>query len=282
MDGLKAEYEAKVAELVENHRQLEDRLKQDMKLLWGYGNPCCRRMLRNADSPQLESAEDTLARETLAKTLKRLPDGASEVGLLWKDDRRPKDNGQHALNIFLSSEKRMKRQKDLWSEFDQTVQEWVAKKYAVLKTPDLKDKGYYIPTFMVVREDKLTTKFRLIMNGKFQFQGKCINDYLLSGPNVMNRLAEVLIRFRHHKYVLTCDVSNMFLRVKVPLEDRRYLRFFFRDQNGELKTVEMSSHAFGLTQSPFVVMESVNREAREVEEAAPFRQSRHSARFDRG
>ena len=163
----------------------------------------------------------------------------------------------------------MKRHGALWSEFDRTVNEWVAKGYASLLDVNLQDKGYYIPTFMVVREDKLTTKFRLIVNGKFQFNGKCINDYLLSGPNVMNRLAEVLIRFRHHKYVLTCDVSNMFLRVKVPPKDRKFLRFFFRDSKGQLKTVEMSSHAFGLTQSPFVVMEAVNRRARQMGKTHP-------------
>ena len=73
----------------------------------------------------------------------------------------------------------------------------------------------------------------------------------------MNKLAEVLIRFRYHKYVVTCDISNMFLRVRVPKEDQKFLRFFFRNREGELKVVQMCSHAFGLTQSPYVVINTV-------------------------
>ena len=85
----------------------------------------------------------------------------------------------------------------------------------------------------------------------------------------MNRLFDVLVRFRYHKYVMTCDVSNMFLRVKVPEADRRYLRFFYRDSDSQLKIVEMSSHAFGLTQSPFVVMEAIRSKARERSTVLP-------------
>ena len=269
LNGLRAEHQSELMLLKEQSRQREEHLRHNMKLLWGYGNSCCRSLLRNGDSPAVESALDSQARDQLASSYRELEDGSSEIGLLWKDRKRPKNNSKQALNIFLKSERRMKRHGALWFEFDQTVKDWVDKGYASMKEVDLEEQGFYIPTFMVVREDKLTTKFRLIVNGKFEFNGKCINDYLLSGPNVMNRLADVLIRFRYHKYVLTCDVSNMFLRVKVPEKDRRFLRFFFRDDEGKLRTVEMSSHAFGLTQSPFVVMESVNRRARELGESHP-------------
>ena len=154
-------------------------------------------------------------------------------------------------------EKRMRRTPGLWTEFEKAVKEWLEKGYAKLLDFNLKGQGFFIPTFMVVREDKASTKFRLIVNGKFEFQSKSINHYLLSGPNVMNRLVDVLVRFRYHKYVMTCDVSNMFLRIKVPENDQKYLRFLFRDRTGKIRIVEMSRHAFGLTQSPFVVMEAV-------------------------
>ena len=87
-------YEAELDWIREEHRQREDRLKEDVKLLWGYGNKCCRKALRNADSPAVESAWDTQAREQLAASARSLPDGASEIGLLWKDHRRPRWNSR--------------------------------------------------------------------------------------------------------------------------------------------------------------------------------------------
>ena len=87
---------------------------------------------------------------------------------------------------------------------------------------------------MVVRLDKATTAFRLIANAKFPFQGKSLNEYLDQGSNLMNLLWEVLVRFRMHNYVLTGDVSQMFLRIAVPERSRKFLRMFCRDTDGKL------------------------------------------------
>ena len=85
----------------------------------------------------------------------------------------------------------------------------------------------------------------------------------------MNKLTDVLLRFRYHKYVLTCDISNMFLRIKVPEKDRQFLRFYHRNNKGQLQIIEMCSHAFGLTQSPFVVINAVRERALQLQDKFP-------------
>ena len=257
---LKLEHECKMAHLQEQYRKKENEIKLNMSMLWG-SRECCRNGLRNSFSPARETAEETRARELFEHSYKIDANGRPEVGLMWKNKLRPRNNSELALRLFLSMERQMRNRPGLWEEFVNNVKEWVDNGYARLLSIQRKNEGFFIPTFMVVREDKTTTKFRLIVNGKFQFTGKCINDYLMGGPNVMNKLTDVLIRFRYHKYVLTCDVSHMFLRVGVPPRDRKFLRFFFRDPDGSLKIVEMCSHAFGLTQSPFVVINVVKTHA---------------------
>ena len=257
---LELDYETRLSEQKENCRQVCNQLKEDLKKLWGT-NDCCRQALKNAVSPAVESKEDSKARTLFEKSKRTDSEGYEEVGLLWKGKGRPKNNGRQALGIFLGMERRMKSKPGLWEAFCENIADWISKGYARKVGFHEHAKGFFIPTFMVVREDKSTTKFRLIVNGKFEFGGKSINDYLLSGPNVMNKLADVLIRFRYHKYVLTCDISNMFLRVKVPEKDRQYLRFFHRDDDGQIVVIEMNSHAFGLTQSPFVVINTVKEKA---------------------
>ena len=256
MDLLKRDFECELSELKEKHRQTEAKLRQNLQQIWGR-NECCKQNLRNGISPAIETDLEKKAREIFRQSRKTDSEGFAEVGLIWRGNERPKNNGSRALGIFLGMERRMKTQPGLYEAFTENIQEWVSKGYA--RTLSLQDKGrgFFIPTFMVVREDKATTKYRLIVNGKFEFDGHCINDFLLSGPNVMNRLADVLLRFRYHKYVLTCDIANMFLRVKVPRQDRKYLRFFYRNPSGQIEIIEMCSHAFGLTQSPFVVINVV-------------------------
>ena len=259
-ETLKIQHDFETAQLNEYYRNKEDQLKHDLKLLWGT-KECCRENLRNHISPPVENANDSKARDRFEQSLRLDEFGRPEVSLMWRDKSRPANNQALAFKIFLSMEKRMRNRPGLWEEFEKSVLDWVEKDYARLLDFSCRFEGFFIPTFMVIREDKSTTKYRLIMNGKFEFRTKSINNYLLSGPNVMNRLDEVLIRFRYHKYVLTCDVSNMFLRVRVPERDRKFLRFFFRTGTGDLKVVEMCSHAFGLTQSPFVVINVVKNHA---------------------
>ena len=105
---------------------------------------------------------------------------------------------------------------------------------------------------MVVKPLKATTKFRLIYNGAWEQEGKCINDLLDPGYNLMNSIYDVLIRFRYHKYVYTGDVQKMFLQILVKRESRKYLRFIWRDRQGNLRIVEPERHLFGLTCSPHV------------------------------
>ena len=229
--NLQIKHESETAILRETYRKREDELKHSMKLLWGT-KECCREKVRNHVSPAVEDKDDSKARDRFEASLRLDSQGRPEVGLMWRDKSRPANNGSLALRVFLSMERQMKARPGLWEEFAKNVSEWLEKGYAEMLDFHLRNEGFFIPTFMVVREDKSTTKYRLIVNGKFQFNDKSINDYLLSGPNVMNRLDEVLIRFRYHKYVLTCDISNMFLRVGVPQKDRKILKVLLSNRNG--------------------------------------------------
>ena len=72
------------------------------------------------------------------------------------------------LMFFLGMERRMKAHPKLWQEFEKNIAEWLEKGYASLLDFDKRASGFFIPTFMVVREDKASTKYRLIVNGKIR------------------------------------------------------------------------------------------------------------------
>ena len=62
-----------------------------------------------------------------------------------------------------------------------------------------------------------------------------------------------MCRFRQDSTALMCDLKAMFHQVKVNLEDRNFLRFFWWEDGNLNKTpvmYRMSSHLFGATSSP--------------------------------
>ena len=89
------------------------------------------------------------------------------------------------------------------------------------------------------------------------------SDKLLTGPNMVNSLFGVLLRFRQHPYAMSADIESMFHQMKVPEQDRDRLRFLWRDvlHTGRPPEVfSMTVHPFVSNSSPFCAS-SVLRQA---------------------
>ena len=110
---------------------------------------------------------------------------------------------------------------------------------------------WYIPHHNVVNPRK-PNKFRIVFDCAVRYQ-ECLNEQVCQGPNLMNSLIGVLLRFRENKIAIQGDIKGMFLQVKVPPEQRDVLRFLWW-RNGEIAgpidTYRMTTHLFGGVWSP--------------------------------
>ena len=68
-------------------------------------------------------------------------------------------------------------------------------------------------------------KVRQVLNGASKFHGKTLNSCLLTGPDVLQDLLNVLLRFRQYQYAVSADIEGMFLQVGVPPPDQTSLHF---------------------------------------------------------
>ncbi|XP_028415517.1 uncharacterized protein LOC114538584 [Dendronephthya gigantea] len=92
---------------------------------------------------------------------------------------------------------------------------------------------------------------------------------LLPGPDVLNSLCGVLIRFRLENIAVMCDIEQMFHCFHVSPEDRDMLRFLWFDENDPGKNVieyRMIVHLFGNTCSPAIATYGLRKTADEGEE----------------
>ena len=84
-----------------------------------------------------------------------------------------------------------------------------------------------------------------------KYKGTLLNDKLLKGPDLLNSLIGLLIRFRKGKYTVIVDIEQMFHQIFVLEKDRDTLHFLWRDTlSGNIDDYIMNVHLFGKIESP--------------------------------
>ena len=132
---------------------------------------------------------------------------------------------------------------------------------ADLQKPDYE--SFYLPMHVVLKESSTTTKVRAVFDASAKSSsGFSLNDTLLVGPTVHSSLVDVLLRFRHHRYALTTDVSKMYRAIKLTQSDRDYHRFVWRRNHTEsLMDYRMTRLTFGVSASSFEANMAVKQNA---------------------
>ena len=77
--------------------------------------------------------------------------------------------------------------------------------------------------------ERLTTKTRIVLDASAKFHGTSLNDEIYPGPNLQNSLLDVLLRFRRFPFAVACDVSEIYLQIRIPPEDRIKFRFLWKN-----------------------------------------------------
>ncbi|XP_066933229.1 uncharacterized protein [Clytia hemisphaerica] len=114
------------------------------------------------------------------------------------------------------------------------------------------NKTWYIPHHGVYHPRK-PDKIRVVFDCTAKYQGYCLNQELIQGPDLTNQLIGVLLRFRQYPVAVMAEIESMFYQVRVPEEFHDNLRFIWWP-NGDLSKepvdYQMCVHLFGATSSP--------------------------------
>ena len=144
----------------------------------------------------------------------------------------------------------MERSEKFKDEYTKFMENLVDKGYAS-QCIDSDEKGWYLPHHGVFHPTK--GKLRVVFDCAAKTKGLSLNDNLLQGPDLTNTLVGVLIRFRMHPIAFMADIESMFYQVRVPSNQRSYLRFLWWKEgntSAEPCTYEMNVHIFGAVSSP--------------------------------
>ena len=202
--------------------------------------------------PPKKSIRDEELWDTLQAQTTREVDGRYCVRLPFKSIDR--DLGENFAQAKFRLEKVM-RKLEVSDRLDpyRDILEEQEQRGIIEKDFEALDHGYFLPHRPVIKENRSTTKVRIIYDASAVGKGgKSLNEFLEQGPNLFPNLTGLLLRFRKGKYVVTADVEKAFHQVAVASEDRHYLRFLWKEVDS-LVSYRFARLPFGLVCSPYLL-----------------------------
>ena len=113
-------------------------------------------------------------------------------------------------------------------------------------------------------------KVRRVSDAAAKYQGTSLNDQLSSGPDLLNSLVGILMRFRQESIAMSADIEAMFNKVAIAKEKQTVLRFVWRRTPEEKVDVyQYVRHIFGAKCSPTCSNYALRRTARDNKDSFP-------------
>ena len=170
------------------------------------------------------------------------------------------DNYSLSVSRVLSTFKKLKANPEQLAEYDKIIRTQESR--GQIERVDMKSSQFtvchYLPHRGVVREDRETTKLRIVFDASAKRKGHpSLNECLETGPNLLPKIFDNLVRFRAFQIAIVSDIKEAFLNIGISEKDRDLLRFpWFDDVSKDdplLIILRFCVLPFGLNSSPNIL-----------------------------
>ena len=91
----------------------------------------------------------------------------------------------------------------------------VARKLTNEKKRNYEGPVHYLPHHEILKPESRSTPIRIVFNSSASYMGHILNDYYAKGPDVLNDLFGILLRFREKLVAMVGDISEMYNSVLI-------------------------------------------------------------------
>lgn len=206
-------------------------------------------------------------------TTVRDSEGRFVVKLPFANDETQCQHGntkQRAIKRLEGLERKLTREPKLREAYNGVFKEYLSMNHMrpITEEESENPKAVYLPHHAVVREDKDTTKVRVVFDASCKGNNNVsLNDELLVGPRLQQDLRHILMRWRSHKICIIADIVKMYRMIRVASEDTDFQRVVWRfDPSEPIQHYKLLRLTFGTACAPYLAVKSLQRLA-ELEES---------------
>ena len=178
------------------------------------------------------------------------------VSLPFKENRSIlPDNYQLNLNRLKKLKERLDKTPHLLNEYDKILDDYL--KLGIkeeVQTQGDTGRVIYLPHKEVVKEDRSTTKLRIVFDASAKYKDTMSLNVLYKGPCLNADLYSLLLKFRVHSIVLTADIEKAYLQININEEHRLFEIFMVSNLKEEsIIRYRLTRVIFGVTSSQFLL-----------------------------
>ncbi|XP_015120370.1 uncharacterized protein LOC107043389 [Diachasma alloeum] len=183
-------------------------------------------------------------------------EGRYETLLPWKETHPPLTDNRGMAEKRLAGVLNKLQSSNFLSDYQEVFNNWL-EEGIIEKVPDheVSKDSYYLPHRPVIKEGS-TTRIRPVFDASAKTKlGTSLNDCLQPGPNLIELIPNLLMRFRERRIGIIADIRKAFLQISIGPEDRDNLRFLWKASSDELE-YQVYRHrrvVFGVSSSPFIL-----------------------------
>ena len=161
------------------------------------------------------------------------------------------NNKQQAFDILCKTERRLIRSEvsstKYKEQFNDFIERGVFREFSEEEINSYVGPCFYMTHHEVFKEGSTSTPVRLVINSSLQYKGRSLNDVLMKGPNTLNALFGVQLRFRSYSVPLVGDITKMYHSIKTVKVERHLCRLLWRnlEKTENVKTYGIETVTFG-------------------------------------
>lgn len=215
--------------------------------------------------------EELRCEEIFEETTKRDESGRYIVRLPFKSPNPECVEGKTkeiATKRLHQLEKRLYKNPKLYEEYRKVMDDYLQQDHMELITERSEiedDRVVYLPHHPVIREDKETTKVRIVYNASSKGENNVsLNDNLLVGPKLQPDLRHTLMRWRRYKVCVVADLKQMYRQIMVHKDDRDFQRILWRFHgNEQIQHYRLLRLTFGTACAPYLAVKTLQQLAKD-------------------
>ncbi|OXA48910.1 uncharacterized protein LOC110854898 [Folsomia candida] len=203
------------------------------------------------------------------KTVSRKEDGRYSIALPWVGGEPEIPTNKIVAMKRLSSQIQ-KLNPEKFAVYDKIFKAWIEEKFIeVVPDADKNKPSHYLPHRPVFKPESVTTPVRPVFDASCKVgRAPSLNECLEKGPNLMELIPSILLRFRENEIGVVSDIRKAFQMIEITPRDRDFLRFLWWEDFTCSKVIEFRHKrvVFGINCSPFILAAVLEKHLKSVKE----------------